>query len=261
MTRRSLFKVLLLLLALLAPSFALGETQTQKPPSIFDATIESMNADELFALRERVNARLREMGAYPFVLLKQGMKGDDVTALQNRLMALGYFAGVVNGTYTLATTNAMKAFEKANGLRANGSASPEDQIALYAPGALTKPTPTPSPTPRPTATPSRSKAYPKMNFKAVGLSPEQYMGKQMSVTGIVLQAIAQEDNSWRLRVATEGKTGNVVYVTTKPLDFEPAKGDKIGCYGVFTGLYTYKTASGASITLPSLDSEITEKIL
>ena len=244
----------------LLPFSGLCEGDTPKPASIFDAALETMDADALFALRDKVNARLREIGAYPFVILKQGMKGDDVTALQNRLHDLGFFNGIVNGVYTTATVNAMKAFEKANSLRQNGVASVEDQIALYAVGAVSKPTPTPSPTPKPTATPNRSKTYPKMNYKAVGLSPDEYVGQKMSVTGVVLQAIAQEGGAWRLRVATDGKTGSVVYVTTQPLDFEPAKGDTLGCYGAFVGMYTYTTASGTSITLPFLDSEITERI-
>lgn len=222
--------------------------------------IENMSAEDLLALRDDVNARLRELGAYPFTALKRGVKGEDVTALQNRLTELGYYAKAVNGSYDTNTANAQKAFEKANGLKQDGAASADDQRALFGQSALAKPTPAPSPTPKPTATPNRSKAYPPMDYRAAGLTPDAFTGKKMSLTGTVLQALSDGADGWRLRVATDGENGNVVYVTAPALSFEPAKGNQIACYGTFAGLYTYQTKEGKTVVLPALSSEITEKI-
>ena len=236
-----------------------GETAAPGTASLLNSAVDRMDAQALLQLRDRVDARLRTLGAYPFVALKSGSKGDEVTALQTRLKELGYYAKEVGATYDSATVSAMKAFEKANGLKQDGAASVADQQALYSAEALLKPTPTPSPTPRPTATPNRSKLYPEMNFRSVGAAPDDYAGQRMSLTGVVLQALP-ENGGWRLRVATEGDRGGVVYVTTDALTFEPAEGTKVVCYGVFEGLYTYQTAEGMAVSLPALTGEIVEKI-
>lgn len=54
--------------------------------------------------------------------LKKGSKGDAVKALQKQLIALGYDVGKkgVDGDFGSATLAAVKAFQKANGLKADG---------------------------------------------------------------------------------------------------------------------------------------------
>ena len=57
-----------------------------------------------------------------YTLLKEGASGLDVRKLQGRLAELGYYAGGVDGIYGSTTTSAVKAFQKANGLGADGIA-------------------------------------------------------------------------------------------------------------------------------------------
>ena len=54
--------------------------------------------------------------------LKKGSKGDAVKALQKQLIALGYDVGKkgADGDFGSATLAAVKAFQKANGLKADG---------------------------------------------------------------------------------------------------------------------------------------------
>ncbi len=52
--------------------------------------------------------------------LRRGMSGNDVISAQQRLNALGYYAGMVDGKYGSGSILAVKAFQRANGLTADG---------------------------------------------------------------------------------------------------------------------------------------------
>ena len=53
-------------------------------------------------------------------VLRRGAKGAEVEALQTRLKELGYYTGSVDGDFGNNTQNAVKAFQKQNGLTADG---------------------------------------------------------------------------------------------------------------------------------------------
>src|SRR4051812_24380536 len=53
-------------------------------------------------------------------VLKKGMKGEPVRALQNRLNALGFHCGTADGDFGANTDAAVKAFQRARGLTADG---------------------------------------------------------------------------------------------------------------------------------------------
>ena len=57
--------------------------------------------------------------------------GDPVARLQERLKELGYYNGEITRTYDKATQAAVKAFQKANGLKADGVAGQDTQDVLY----------------------------------------------------------------------------------------------------------------------------------
>jgi metacaspase-1 len=59
-----------------------------------------------------------------------GSSGPAVEQLQQRLKALGYFSGVVDGRYGALTYSAVKRFQEANGLTADGIAGPDTLAAL-----------------------------------------------------------------------------------------------------------------------------------
>jgi peptidoglycan hydrolase-like protein with peptidoglycan-binding domain len=64
--------------------------------------------------------------------LVPGMQGDAVRALQERLVALRYDPGKVDGRYGGGLTSAVMAFQKVNGLPRNGRATPEVLAAIAA---------------------------------------------------------------------------------------------------------------------------------
>ena len=94
--------------------------------------------------------------------LQRGFTGsDEVRALQRRLRELGYYTGSVDGDFGAGTEAAVKAFQKANGLTADGKAGVKTLEKLNSSSALTKKqasaTPTPKTTRKPTATPKPTK--------------------------------------------------------------------------------------------------------
>lgn len=64
--------------------------------------------------------------------LEEGMNGTAVRALQTRLKQLGYLTGSVDGDFGSATKTAVIAFQKANGLTADGKAGTATLNKLYA---------------------------------------------------------------------------------------------------------------------------------
>lgn len=81
--------------------------------------------------------------------MRQGNMGDAVEKLQQALKNLGYTPGTINGVYHSDTIAAVKAFQKKNGLTADGLAGSATQAKLYSGTALG-----PDETPKATDTPS-----------------------------------------------------------------------------------------------------------
>ena len=69
--------------------------------------------------------------------LAEGSSGDEVLALQTRLIELGYASGAGNGVYGEETSAALKMFQRYNGLEENGRATAEVQAVLYSHTAIT----------------------------------------------------------------------------------------------------------------------------
>jgi hypothetical protein len=69
-------------------------------------------------------------------LMKEGMSGSDVLALQHRLWGLHYWPGVkIDGKFTHDTTEAVWAFQAINGLKEDGQVGPVTAAALAHPRA------------------------------------------------------------------------------------------------------------------------------
>jgi putative chitinase len=63
-------------------------------------------------------------------MLKLNSKGDDVISLQKALKNAGFDPGEIDGYFFKATENALKAFQKSNGLLVDGIAGPVTLTAL-----------------------------------------------------------------------------------------------------------------------------------
>ena len=83
--------------------------------------------------------------------LRYGDSGEAVSRLQSRLLELGYYDARVSGGYYKITQSAVRAFQKQNGLTADGIAGRQTQEALYSASAVSVwESPLPQPTPVPT---------------------------------------------------------------------------------------------------------------
>lgn len=98
--------------------------------------------------------------------LSVGKEGEDVFWLQMKLKELGFYTGTVTGQYREGTQKAVKAYQRARGLNADGTAGKQTLQCLYNEvAAMNVPTQTPPPvqsntpaapgqTPAPTVTPA-----------------------------------------------------------------------------------------------------------
>lgn len=63
-------------------------------------------------------------------LSKYGSRGNEVTQIQTKLKRWGYYTGSVDGIYGTQTVNAVKYFQRKNGLTADGIAGPATLKAM-----------------------------------------------------------------------------------------------------------------------------------
>lgn len=67
----------------------------------------------------------------PNPVLRTGSQGDEVKNLQSRLYALGYYTGEIDGQFGPGTREAVTAFQKRNGLGADGIVGGETREVLF----------------------------------------------------------------------------------------------------------------------------------
>ena len=68
--------------------------------------------------------------------LRKGYTGDDVRTVQQRLKELGYYTSSIDGVYGNGSIAAVKAFQKANGLTADGLAGSRTFQVLFSSSAI-----------------------------------------------------------------------------------------------------------------------------
>jgi peptidoglycan hydrolase-like protein with peptidoglycan-binding domain len=73
--------------------------------------------------------------------LREGARGEPVRALQNRLNQLGFNVGAADGSFGPKTEAAVKAFQRAKGLTADGVVGPKtwDKLGIKVSGPVTNP--------------------------------------------------------------------------------------------------------------------------
>ena len=128
-------------------------------------------------------------------------RGLRVLQLQERLAALGYYAGDLDGAFGSQTYNAVVAFQKTNGLSADGVVGQKTYAALWSAGAIAAavmpgtalpptvepmpavsdvPTaePAPAPTPTPTPAPTPVPTLPPETTVVISLAGDALLGSQ-----------------------------------------------------------------------------------
>lgn len=119
--------LMLAALLMLAAIPALGEQATTAPTAAPEEPKATMTP-----------AQLQSQG-----ILTVGAQGEEVSRLQQRLKDLGYLDGKVDGKYGGGTKRAVIAFQRRNGLDADGIAGEETLKKLYSEDAIPAPDGTP----------------------------------------------------------------------------------------------------------------------
>ncbi len=157
--------------------------------------------------------------------LAWGSSGTEVRELQNRLKQWGYYSGGVDGVYGAKTYEAVKKFQKTNGLTADGVVGAQTRVAL---GMQAK---TPAPTTSVSRGVSRSDDV-NMLARAIHAESkgEPYTG-QVAVGAVILN-----------RVRSAKFPNTIAGVVYQPCAFEPVKR---GTINETPGDSAYKAASDA----------------
>ena len=104
-------------------------------------------------------AKINTLAPVEGVSIRLNNTGDKVGQVQTRLADMGYYTGAINCVYDSKTKAAVTAFQKKNGLTADGVCGAATQKAIFD-GTGMKANETPTPTVAPTATPAPTFAVP-----------------------------------------------------------------------------------------------------
>lgn len=177
--------------------------------------------------------------------LASGAKGEDVKAMQQRLIDLGYLKGKADGSYGGGTAAAVKAFQQAAELEPTGEADARTLATLYA-----------------MQMPEKAQ-YEKLDYKRASGMSFSYRNTPVEFKGKVLQVLENDEYAdtlgvyTALRVTTRGDNDDIVYVAYfRAADAEPvSEGDSVTVRGVARKVYRYISEAGDSITLPRIEAD------
>lgn len=96
----------------------------------------SLTPTPLPPVPDTVREKPAESMVTPEPALHNGSQGEKVWKLQERLQALGYYTDAVDGQFGQGTRDAVIAFQRKNGLEADGYAGEETQRVLYSEDAV-----------------------------------------------------------------------------------------------------------------------------
>jgi len=84
----------------------------------------------VFGTAEQAGAQDASLPCVQVAVLRQGSKGGEVKEVQRRLKQWGYYKGEIDGVYGAKTVEAVKAFQRKNGLTPDGIAGKSTYEAL-----------------------------------------------------------------------------------------------------------------------------------
>ncbi len=102
----------------------------------------------------------------------------------------------------------------------------------------------------------------KSNYQELARNPYTYKEKKISFTGKVLQVVERRSGPNVYRIAVDKNNSCVVYVTYTLPSGSPRilEKDSVTVTGTSTGLYSYTTTLGSSVTIPGMTADkITRK--
>ena len=241
-----------------------GTESTQEDSlSSWKEALSGFSLDELLELEAAVKEEIDSRSAVTYTDLVRGDRGDAVTALQNRLAELGYHTSMITGKYDTETQKSMKRFEKANGLKNDGLASPEDQLRLFSDAAIPAggaavPSGESGAEEDAVEAEDDSVSYGEFDYSEAVENPDEHMGDKVAVSGTVVQVIPTAGTAIQVRLATS-QYSDIVFVTIDfDLGYNLMDNDKLTIYGTLNGLKTYESVLRETISIPSIIAEEVE---
>lgn len=143
-------------------AIALQEKNQYPATGVVDANLQAFIYNGKVKNSKGKTTEVMTLSPVENVVIRKGNTGDLVYTVQARLAALRYYEGEYTGVYDKATIAAVRAFQKKNGIKADGLCGEDTQaLLLYTNAIPADATPTPKPTktpkatktPKPTATP------------------------------------------------------------------------------------------------------------
>ncbi len=217
--------------------------------------------------------------AAPSSTLKPGDKNDSVKAMQTRLIQLGYLTGSADGDFGDNTRAAVRAFQTAANLTADGIAGPQTLSALYASNAPTAGATTAPANPGTTVAPSNPSSgikdtdfetgekivalakqylgckyvYARENppyFDCSGLT--QYVYKQFGYSLKRTAYLQGYDDTWpKIKSISDLQVGDLIYFNTNETDADLS--DHAGIY-IGDGNFIHASSSAGKVVISSLNS-------
>lgn len=190
-------------------------------------TLEKMYANSA----KKANSAVGIIG----ITLKKGDEGAAVRLLQSELKSYGFLKGSVDGSFGAATETAVKNFQSANGLTADGKAGSSTFLKLFAgsvstatktstpkPTATRKPTATPKVTAKPTAT-ANPTATPNMYVRVTARPDGKYFTLEQGMMGEPVKKLQQAlKNAGYFKGTCDGYYGEATVTAVK--NYQRAKG-------------------------------------
>ena len=255
-------------------------------PVLAEVDLSGMSYDELVALKDQLNLAMWNSKRWEEVVVSQGLWeiGKDIPAghytvkpLSGDICTVTYgdtinadsasviYSDSIYRTESLCDASAAS-YKKGNLEFTDIDAKEgcyimvDDGSAIFTPyigknvlsfiNRNKKTTPTPAPAP---VSDFDSSEYPPIDYKSLARNPEKYTDQKATITGRVVQVIGSRSKGYDLRVATDGKYDDIVYVyvpAKNTPDFNILEDDKIIAPSILKGDYTYETVLGSKITLP-----------
>ena len=112
-----------------------GKKTLQKLESVLAADGSAASGTTVSAATTTTSTTTASGYTIPTRTLRSGYSGSDVTSVQQRLTELGYYSSTVGTSYNAFTIAAVKAFQTANGLTADGIAGTKTNAVLFSSSA------------------------------------------------------------------------------------------------------------------------------
>lgn len=184
----------------------------------------------------RSKTKVSTLPAIDGITIRPGNRGDLVRSVQERLKELSYYHGKIDGIYGRESQDAVRAFQRANRITADGLAGRQTQDLLFRTASSTQGIDTSPAQPEqyPVATPAPlgEAVYPYMTTTSTNVNMRKRAStsamRMMTVpTGATIQVL--EDKGAFLRITYKDKTGYVarefVNIPEQYLDGKPLPSD------------------------------------